>query len=325
MKKFSVTCVFVCSILFLSVVFPLKTVAAMPFYSLAPEPLVLRAEFSTDYSKSTAERKHNIALAAKALDNALIAPEEEFSFNRRVGPRSKERGYKDAKIIVGGEFVEGVGGGVCQVSTTLYNAMLLAGFSATEYHPHSLQVSYVQPSFDAMVSYYNADLRFVNDTKNPVYLKTRADGSKLTVRIYGARLKNKIVLESRVVSTIAPTETVIVDEKGEFPDLKKGERRIISYGKAGLQSEGYVLIYSDNGVLLSRKKIRKDKYSPIARVVVEGTASIEEELPEGTDVAEEDGETFLPFMYGNHKDVFAVLYQNIVIRSPKSLGRGEIR
>ncbi len=263
----------------------------MPFYGLEPEPLFLRAEFSTDYSKSTKERKHNIALAAKALDNALIAPEEEFSFNRRVGPRSKERGYRDAKIIVGGEFVEGVGGGVCQVSTTLYNAVLLAGLAVTEFHPHSLQVSYVKPSFDAMVSYFNADLRFVNDTKNPVYLKTAADGNRLTVRIYGAALKNKIVLESRIVGTIAPAETLIVDEKGDFPELKKGERKIVSYGKAGVKSEGYVCVFSPENRLISKKKIRKDKYNAIARVVVEGTAEIDE-LPDEEVTDEIGAETF---------------------------------
>ncbi|MFR6055611.1 MAG: VanW family protein [Eubacteriales bacterium] len=286
MKKCAAVCAFCAFIILSACSFsaPLRA-AAMPFYGLDPQPLVLRAEFTTDYSKSAADRKHNIALAAKSLNDALVAPGEEFSFNRRVGERTKARGYKEAKIIVGGEFVEGVGGGVCQVSTTLYNAALLAGLWITECHPHSLQVSYVKPSFDAMVSYYTADLKFVNDTKNPMYLKTIADGNKLTVRIYGEKLKGRVVLESRVVETFAPEETLIVDEKGEFPELKKGERLVVGYGKAGVKSEGYALFFAENGTLLSKKKIRKDRYNSIARIVVEGTAEpdppvgAEEETP----------------------------------------------
>ena len=100
-----------------------KTVNAMPFYDLRPQEMVLRAEFCTYYSSSTSERKHNITLATKALDNTFIDVGAEFSFNLTVGERTVKRGYKTSKIIVAGEFVDGVGGGVCQVSTTLYNAV----------------------------------------------------------------------------------------------------------------------------------------------------------------------------------------------------------
>ncbi len=246
--------------------------SAMPFYGLEPKPLELRAEFSTGYSTSGEERKHNIALAAKALDHALIAPGEEFSFNARVGERSAARGYKEAKIIVNGKFTEGIGGGVCQVSTTLYNAALCAGMRITEYHPHSLQVGYVKPGADAMVNYYFADLRFVNVTKNPVYLKTKADGKTLTVQVYGEKMEGRIELMSKIVGETAPGETILIDTEGKYPELPKGERMILRYGKAGVRSESYVLRYSESGKLIEKKRVRKDSYLPVDSVVVEGTA-----------------------------------------------------
>lgn len=95
---------------------------------------------------------HNIALAAEKINGCILADGEEFSFNGRVGARTESNGFLSAPIILEGDFVEGVGGGVCQASTTVYNAALLAGMEITEQHPHSLRVGYVEPSFDAMVS-----------------------------------------------------------------------------------------------------------------------------------------------------------------------------
>lgn len=299
MKKLSVAALF--AALFFCCGAPLA-VYAVPFYDLDPKPIVLRAEFSTSYASSGEARKHNVALAAKALDGALVASGEEFSFNARVGERSAERGYREAKIIVGGKFAEGVGGGVCQVSTTLYNAVLLAGLRVTESHPHSLQVGYVSAGADAMVNYYFADLRFVNDTKNPVYLETKADGSRLIVRVYGEALKGRIALKSRVVGEIAPEEKIVVDTAGEYPDLYKGERRIVRYGKAGVKSELYLLRYSESGALTEKILLRKDRYLPIDTVIAEGTAeppAAEEgtdlsEIPPNTDRAEGGGDGILP-------------------------------
>lgn len=267
---------------------PAAPAGAMPFYGLDPKPLVLRAEFSTDYASSTPERKHNIALAAGALDNALIAPQSEFSFNARVGERSAARGYKEAKIIVGGKFTEGVGGGVCQVSTTLFNAVVLAGLRITESHPHSLQVGYVKPSTDAMVNYYFADLRFVNETKNPVYLKTSADGKKLTVRVYGEAMEEKVVLKSRIIGQTEPKENIVRDVSGEYPELRKGERMTLRYGKAGIKSESYVLRYAPDGRLLGRTRLRRDQYQPIDALIVEGTAELPEVGENGETPAEDD-------------------------------------
>ena len=245
---------------------------AMPFYGLNPQKPVLRAQFYTSYTTSTDERKANILLAAKSLDNILVAPCEEFSFNRTVGERTEKRGYKVSKIIVNGEFVDGVGGGVCQVSTTLYNAVLLAGLNVIEYHPHSLPVSYVAPSFDAMVNSGWADLKFINNTHNPIIIRAYADGATLKMEIYGQPMTEKYSRKSTITAEIpAPEYEVVFDELGEYPDLYEGESRVIKYGKAGYKSEGY-LITTKNGKLVSMKKIRSDSYSAIRGKIIYGRA-----------------------------------------------------
>lgn len=242
---------------------------AFPFYDLKPQKLTLRAEFSTDYSKSSAERKHNILLAAKSLDKTFLDVNGEFSFNRAVGARTEKRGYKVAKIIVDGEFVEGMGGGVCQVSTTLYNAAIRAGLKITEFHAHSLSVSYVEPSMDAMVSFGSADLRCKNLTHNPIIIRTFADGNTLTVKVYGEPMKEKYEIKSVIKEEILPEYSEITDEKGEYPDLYTGEKRIIKYGKKGIVSEG-VLIKTINGKVVSSTRIRRDKYRAVNGIVVLG-------------------------------------------------------
>ena len=244
---------------------------AMPFYDLQPQESVLRAEFSTDYSKSSPERKHNVSLAAKSLDNTFIDVGGEFSFNFTVGARTEKRGYKSAKIIVKGEFVDGVGGGVCQVSTTLYNAAIRAGLEITEVHGHSLAVSYVKPSCDAMVNSGSADLRFINCTHNPVIIRTFADGKKLIVRIYGEPVTETYELKSVIKREILPEYTVYSDDAGEYPDLFSGERKIISNGKKGYESEGY-LVKKVNGKTVSSVRVRRDTYLSVNGLIVEGTA-----------------------------------------------------
>ncbi|MDE6302573.1 MAG: VanW family protein, partial [Clostridia bacterium] len=135
----------------------------------------LIAHFSTYYGESSPSRKHNIELASRKVDGTVLYPEDEFSFNETVGMRTKANGFEAALIIQDGTFVEGVGGGVCQVSSTIYNCALLAGLDISHVRPHSLPVSYVAPSFDAMVS-SATDFRFVNTMSGAVTLKVKTDG-----------------------------------------------------------------------------------------------------------------------------------------------------
>jgi vancomycin resistance protein YoaR len=242
---------------------------AMPFYDLRPESLALRASFFTSYASSSAERKHNIALASKSLNNTFVDVNGEFSFNYTVGERTMKRGYKQAKIIVGGEFVDGVGGGVCQVSTTLYNAVLLAGLKVIEYHPHSLPVSYVAPSFDAMVNSSWADLKFINTTHNPIIIKAVANGERLLIEIWGQKMQEKYVRESVVLKTLPPlADKEIFDDEGAYPELYEGDFRKVKWGNNGYVSEGYLTKIV--GKKKAKKKIRSDKYSPTRGLVVWG-------------------------------------------------------
>jgi len=155
----------------------------------------LLGSFSTNYSSSPSNRKANVALAASKIDGTLLAPGEVFSYNGCVGPREVEFGWKMAHQFQDGLVVDGVGGGVCQVSTTLYNAVLQADLKVVSRSNHSMTVAYVRPGRDATVSYGNTDFRFANSTPGPIFLGARADGDRLTFRIYGTQKPERRVLE----------------------------------------------------------------------------------------------------------------------------------
>lgn len=128
-------------------------------------------------------RGHNIMLAASSLNNYLLAPGEVFSFNKATMPRDAEHGYKMAPIIVGGSVIPGYGGGVCQVSTTLYNAVKRAGLEVVERFPHSRPVGYVPKGMDATVSDY-LDFKFRNNKDRFIMIKTSAYGYRLVIEIW---------------------------------------------------------------------------------------------------------------------------------------------
>lgn len=222
----------------------------------------LIASFYTYYGESGAGRKHNVGLASRLIDGTIIAPEEEFSFNDVVGNRTEERGFKAAYIIQDGEFVEGVGGGVCQVSSTLYNAVLLADLTVTRVQAHSLPVSYVAPSFDAMVS-SGSDFRFVNTLSAPITIKMSADGKYVRCDIYGVKGR-KVSRRSETIEVL-PFDTIYRDDE----NMLLGEESVDSNGMTGLRSRGY-LEYESGGKVVSRL-IRTDFYAPQNRIVLRGT------------------------------------------------------
>lgn len=249
--------IFLCGCISCGMTLPLSAADAE-----TPE-IALIAKFATYYGDSSENRKHNIALAASAIDGVLLPPEEEFSFNDTVGARTEERGYKAAFVINDGAFVEGVGGGVCQVSGTLYNCALLADLAVTCVHPHSLPVSYVAPSFDAMVSSWS-DLRFVNTLSAPVTLKMTADGQYLRAEMYGVKGEFSVRRRSETLGEI-PFET----ERLTDTSLAPGEERVEAVGKNGLRSEGWLEYFRD-GALVRTLRIRRDTYLPQKRIVCEG-------------------------------------------------------
>ena len=227
---------------------------------------VLRAEFTTYFPYSTEERKSNIRLASSKINGVKIQNNGEFSFNQTVGARTEENGFKTAKIILDGSYIDGVGGGVCQVSTTLYNCAILSGLKITEHHSHSLQVGYVEPSFDAMVNSGTSDLKFLNATGNDVYISSYADNEKITFKIYGVKQNESYERVSIVTNTISPEEILEVEDE----TLPFGERVITENPKNGLESEGYLIKYVD-GVRVKTYKLRKDKYKAVRGKVLVGT------------------------------------------------------
>lgn len=185
--------------------------------SAVPTENTLIGKFTTDYSSSGANRASNIELAAKFLDGAVIPPCGILSFNEVVGERTELRGFKSAHVIFEGKFIDGVGGGVCQVSTTLYNAAIRAGLD-TDSQCHSLPVSYVAIGFDAMVS-QNADLWILNPFDSPATIRTECKNKKLTVKIYGEKNEwnTGLKFSSETVATYKTDEyeTVYIDELAE--------------------------------------------------------------------------------------------------------------
>lgn len=230
-----------------------------------------RAVFATDASNSTAERKHNIALALNKINGSVIKNDEEFSFNETVGKRNEENGYKTAKIIMDGKYVDGIGGGVCQASTTLYNGALLADLSIKKVYGHSLRPSYVAPSFDAMVNSSSSDLVIKNETGGTVFIHSYFKKGKAIVEIYG--LKNEYKIERKSVTTYLgePPQDEIEEEETDVIEEIGSEIRV-SYSQGETKSEGYLVYYKD-GIKVGEKLIRKDGYRKKAGKIIKKVES----------------------------------------------------
>lgn len=149
------------------------------------EPTNLLSQFSSTFVVNY-NRTENIRLASEKLRGTVLAPGEVFSFNEVVGPRSKEAGFLTAMVISNGKFVPGLGGGICQVSSTLYNSVLEAELEIIERHPHSLLVTYVPRGKDATVAYGILDFKFRNNTRGYILIDYKIEGQNLTYYLYGS-------------------------------------------------------------------------------------------------------------------------------------------
>lgn len=169
---------------------------AIPFEFIQPALTVQKlsklkgkklAKYTTYFNPSNTNRSHNIWLSAKAIDHKVVMPGEVFSFNQTVGKRTKARGYRESQIIVRGEFSEGVGGGICQTSSTLFNSADAAGLKIIQKISHSKKVAYVPPGRDATVSWKGPDFRFQNQLNEPILIVADVYGGRITVSIYGPK------------------------------------------------------------------------------------------------------------------------------------------
>lgn len=233
---------------------------------------VLRGSFSTSFYNSGANRCHNIARASDSLNGITVGKGETFSFNRTVGDRTQANGYKTSKVILDGNYTEGVGGGVCQVSTTLYNALLVAGFIPKAVQ-HSLVSSYVKAGFDAMVSYGSADLTFVNVTDHPVYISAKVSGKTVRFDIYGE--PNPYTIERESVEQREKFATTYIVDEQKYPQLVYTDQtKVLVSGSDGVKTKSYLKYYLD-GKLVQTKLIRVNDYKRVDAVIARGYLSRE--------------------------------------------------
>ena len=232
-------------------------------YGFSPKMQII-SSFSTDYSTSKEERAHNVALASSNFCWIVVKKGETLSFNTIVGVRSQERGYKNAKVIVNGEYTEGVGGGVCQVSTTLYNAWIRGGMSAKSAQSHSLPSSYCGLSQDATVSEF-IDLVLLNDSDYDVIVNGYTKNKKVYFDIYGHPLPYKINLRSEITEVLQPPEPIVEwsDElTGEVQQDIDGEYTVVKKSNVGYKSRA-IIEYVRDGKVIFQKELRKDNYLPV--------------------------------------------------------------
>lgn len=244
----------------------------------------LISTYTTYVSDSTGNRKSNVKKALQYFNGFVVEPNMEVSFNKVTGPHTESNGYKVATVIYNGQFVDGVGGGICQASTTLYNALLLADVEILEVHKHTLPVKYVPLAMDAMVSEYVADLKFVNTLDTPLYITTNCNSESVTVNIYGAQIDYEVKTRSETVAKLKNLgDKVVQDTKKEYTDkvLFKGEKFRLTYPRDGYEAKAYVSYYKD-GKLVEEKEIRHEYYSPQQGIIVEGV----EEVPAGFEAIE---------------------------------------
>lgn len=225
------------------------------------------SKFTTIYDAGNTNRASNIALAAKTINGIILLPGEEFSYNKVLGNTTKEKGYKLGGAYVGGKVVQAYGGGICQVSTTLYNAVLYANLEIVERYNHSYAVSYVPAGRDATVSYGGKDFKFKNTRNYPIRIDANAKNGVVSVSITGIKEEKEyeIELTSTVLSTI-PFETTY-EKTGA---LNEGQEKVIQKGHKGQTSAAYKIIKYNNQVI-SKTLLSKDTYKPMNKIVQVGT------------------------------------------------------
>lgn len=182
----------------------------------------LLAEFSTKFSTKDSNRVTNVVLSAKATSDVLLMPGEEFSYNNLTGKRTASNGYKDAPVIINGKLEQDVGGGVCQVSSTLFNSVLYSGLDVTSRRNHSLKSSYVSIGRDAMVSDGGSDFRFKNPYSHPVYIKNTVSNGVITSKIYG-----NISDKKNISIKVEPYTTEGLDAAKTYIEYKDSNGKVI--------------------------------------------------------------------------------------------------
>lgn len=225
--------------------------------------------FTTRYDVSDKDRSTNLQLACNKINGTVVLSGDTFSYNKVVGARTEGAGYKNAKVYESGKVVDGIGGGICQISSTLYNAVLMSNLEIVERKNHQFITSYVPAGRDATVVYGMTDFKFKNTRKYPVRIVATAKDGIATVSIYGIKedAEYEFKFTTKTVATI-PYTTEYVDDS----TLPTGTEKVIQKGTNGLKTETYIT-KTLNGKTVSTTLLSKDTYSAMTRIVKRGTGA----------------------------------------------------
>ena len=224
----------------------------------------LIARFETVYDVQNKNRKDNLTLALEKVNNVIVQPGEVFSYNKTLGVRTVENGYKEAPIYANGKVVNGLGGGICQISTMLYNSAILANLQIIERKNHMFLPSYVEAGHDATVVYGSIDFKFKNTREYPIKIIASANSGVARMSIYGlfAEKEYDIELETEVIST-TPYKTVYINDES----IEKGEEVIIQNGQDGTKVKTFKIV-RDGIEEISRTLISTDTYRPMQKTIL---------------------------------------------------------
>lgn len=227
----------------------------------------LLATFSTNYNAGNADRTTNLRLAANKINGTVLLQNEEFSYNTVVGERTINAGYKMAATYSNGAVVDGLGGGICQISSTLYDAVVMANLNITTRRNHQFVTSYVPAGKDATVVWGSQDFKFVNSRKYPIRITATVQGGVATVQVWGIKeeVEYDISIETKKIATIAPTTQYIQD-----PNLPAGQQKVVQAGSDGRKVEAYK-VTKLNGQVVSTTLLSRDTYNAMQRVIHVGT------------------------------------------------------
>lgn len=223
--------------------------------------------FTTRYDASDVNRTANLIIACQKLNGKVILPGETFSYNKTLGPRTSEAGYRNGKIYSGGQVVDGIGGGICQISSTLYNAVLMANLEIVERRNHQFVTSYLPAGRDATVVYGAIDFRFKNSRQYPISLKASCKNGIATIEIFGIKEENEytFTFSTKTVASIPFTAQYVEDST-----LDVGTEKVKQKGANGQKTETYIT-KSLNGKVISTTLLSKDTYNAMNKIVLKGT------------------------------------------------------
>lgn len=227
----------------------------------------LLASYSTSFSTSNVNRSTNIRLATAKINGTVIMPGETFSYNQTVGKRTAAAGFKSAAVYSGGEVTTGIGGGICQVSSTLYNSVLLSNLEIVERYNHGFNPGYVPAGRDATVSWGGPDFKFKNSRDYPVKIAASVSGGTVTVKIWGLKKENDYDVE--IQSYITQYIKYSTVQKNDS-NMAKGTTKVLQNGSNGCKAVCYRIL-KQNGAVVSKKLVSSDTYNPHNKVVAVGT------------------------------------------------------